>query len=472
MKKRLSLLLLFALLGLGQSAFAVDYYWRFYEQPASITTKYADPTSACQAYIAYRKSVNNPDTIWIIKAVTKQTVSVYGCNIDWRTPPSTNFLNATIPMTRVGDTCATGSTYNPNTGLCDVPVNLCQAKTGSFISFRTTSPIPTNATCIGGCAAALNVSNKFTDTKGNTRYYYDGNFTGNQCTGANPANFSTCNLETDCTKETTDPQVDTSNECKPGPDTTTADGRPVTVVNCTDVKETKQDGEEGCKWGTVGAGNEANWTCIVTPPKSTSTKTDTETKTTANPDGSKDTTKTTTTTETKCTGVNSCTTTTTTNVNNNHTNADGSPGNSSSTCVGPKCTSSGNGSGTGQGEGEGEGEEEDGDDDIAGPTKQLLGKASQGFGEAEAEWQTKIDAGRQQLDGLVNQYSALFSGAFDLNMGTGGGGLPCLDTPISALGQNANIKICPADYEDQLVYLKYILLACATILAGFIILRN
>jgi hypothetical protein len=454
--------LLFAISSVYASgSFAQDYKWYlnavsnvFYDSPAAVcasypTTTNGDGTTFTPAGPQYLRDGWFYCTERVVQTNGNTNVGVYNG----------------YAAVRVGDSCPTGSTYIPLTGVCTAPEpDKCEAKAGHAANFASTAALPGSA-CIDGCAAALYVNTSLVDTKGNRRYYYDGNYTGNQCSGSNPTGYNECNLELDCTKDNTDPEVDASNECKPGADEVGPDGRTWKVSNCTKQETTKQDGEDECNWGLVGAGAEGNWTCVVKPPKSTSTKTDTETKTTTNTDGSKDTKQTITTTETKCTGVNSCTTTTTTTNNNSHTNADGSAGDSSSSCKGAKCPS-------GNGDGEGEGEEEEGDDDIAGPTKQLIGKASQGFGEAEAEWQTKIDAGRQQLDGLINQYSALFSGAFDLNMGTGGGGLPCLDTPISALGQNANIKICPADYEDQLVYLKYILLACATILAGFIILRN
>jgi hypothetical protein len=440
--------LLFSFFSIGAANAATTYFWY-----AGTGTDYrtgATPMQACVAFYAnYR-----PD--YTVVSITQRSASQYLC-VYKVTATGQGPFNGSV-TSRSGDSCAAGYVLNTTTGICDV--SQCKAKEGRFLSFASSGALP-NSACIGGCSAALSANTSYTDTKGKKTYYYDGNYTGNDCSGANPAGYSECNLEGDCTKDDSDPEVDKSSECQAGADEVDASGRTWKVNNCTSTVTSEQKGEDDCNWGTV----QGNWTCVTKPPKSTETKTDTTTKTTTNADGSKDTKQTTTTTETKCTGVNSCTTTTTTTTNNNHTNADGSPGDSSSSCKGAKCS-------TGSGDGEGEGEEEEGDDDIAGPTKQLVGNTSEAFGDEEAQWQTKIDAGRQQLDGLISQYSNLFSGAFDLNLGTGGGQLPCYDIPIRTQYINTTLKFCPADFEDQLIYLKYILLACATILAGFIILRD
>ena len=457
----LRIIALFLLLALSQGASAASYYWE------SAGFSGGSPSSVCEQIRAdnWAGFVRNGEAPYyenMSPILTRISDTRYGC-----TPRVRSLIvgdvreQGTWQIGRYGDSCATGSMYNNDSASCELTE--CKAKEGRFTSFQTSQLLP-GAACIGGCAVAAPGQNKITDAKtGKVTYYYDGNYTGNDCSDSNPTDYSPCALELDCTKPEADPETDASTECKAGADEVDSSGRTWKVTNCTKVENSKQNGDDECSWGSADLGTGEKWVCVVKPPKSTTTKTDTETKTTTNPDGSKDTKQTTTTTETKCTGVNSCSTTTTTTTNSNHTNADGSAGDSSSSCKGAKCSSD---------NGDGEGEEEEGDDDIAGPTKTLTGKVSQGFGETEAEWQAKIDAGRQQLDGLIDQYSTLFSGAFDLNVSTGGGSLPCLNTPISALGQNANIKICPADYEDQLIYLKYILLACATILAGFIILRN
>ena len=437
---------------------ATTYYW---ETVNGITG--ASPSAACQSarvwywQIAYINSGEAPYYNNLEPILTGESEVTYWCafRVSVKADP-VPYSPQTFRVSRKGDSCPTGSVYNTDSGSCEQ--SQCKAKEGRFLSFASSGALP-NAACIGGCAAALSSNTNYTDTKGKKTYYYDGNYTGNDCSAANPAGYTACNLEQDCTKESSDPETDASNECKPGADEVDSSGRTWKVTNCTKNENSTQAGEEECNWGTV----QGNWTCVVKPPKSTSTKTETETKTTTNSDGSKDTKQTTTTTETKCTGVNSCNTTTTTTTNSNHTNADGSAGDSSSSCKGAKCSSD---------SGDGEGEEEEGDDDIAGPTKTLTGKASEGFGEAETQWQTKIDGARQELDGLLDQYSNLFAGSFDLNIGTGGGELPCYKIPINTPKIQTTLDFCPANYEDKLIYLKYILLAAATILAGFIILRN
>jgi hypothetical protein len=442
--------LLFSFFSIGAANAATTYFW--FTGSGSDYVTGATPMQACVAYYAKTR----PD--YSVVSLTQRSQTQYYCVYKVTATGQGPFNGVTA--SRSGDSCAAGYVLNTTTGLCDV--SQCKAKEGRFATFASSALLPGSA-CIGGCAAALPQQHKYTNPKtGITTYYYEGNYTGNDCSGANPAGYTQCNLEQDCTKDLSAPEVEKSNECQVAQTGTDANGKPYTVINCTDTEISQQQQDNNCNWGTAGAGAENNWSCATKPGKNNETKTETSTKTTTNPDGSKDTQQTITKTETKCTGVNSCTTSTTTTTNNNHTNADGSPGNSSSSCKGTSCPST---------DGDGESEEE-GDDDIAGPTKSLVGKASEGFGEEEAQWQKKIDAGRQQLDGLIKQYSNLFSGAFDLNLGGGSASLPCYSIPIRTPQINTNLEFCPAKFEDQLIYLKYILLACATILAGFIILRD
>ena len=457
----LRIIALLLLLALSQGASATTFYW----ESAGFTG--ASPSAVCEQvraseWAGYVRNGEAPYYENMPPNLTKISDIRYHCQLVVRSLIQGDVRpGQTWAIGRYGDSCAAGSIYNQNSASCEL--TQCKAKEGRFLNFASSGLLPGSA-CIGGCAAALPQQHRYENPKtGRVTYSYEGNYTGNDCSGSNPAGYSECSLEEDCTKDLSAPEVEKSNECQAAADEVDASGRTWKVSNCTATEISQQQQDDNCNWGTAGAGAENNWTCVTKPGKNNETKTETTTKTTTNPDGSKDTKQTITTTETKCTGVNSCTTTTTTTTNSNHTNADGSPGNSSSSCKGSKCPS---------GEGEGEGEEEEGDDDIAGPTKQLVGKTSPGFGEASAEWQTKIDTARQQLDGLINQYSNLFSGAFDLNIGTGGGALPCYQIPIVSRFINTTLDFCPAKFEDQLIYLKYILLAAAAILAGFIVLRN
>ncbi len=134
--------------------------------------------------------------------------------------------------------------------------------------------------------------------------------------------------------------------------------------------------------------------------------------------------------------------------------------------------STGGGSGSGDGDGgSGGGGSGDGDGDeggVAGPTRSLVAPEPGSFAEGIAEWDKKIATVRAELEQKIDQYSSLFSGAFDLNLGQSGGHLPC--HTFSVYGQTA--KLCLSDYEDSLINLRYVLLLVAAVVAGLIILKD
>jgi hypothetical protein len=460
MKKQISLLLLFALLGSGQSAFAVDYYWQSNTVSGGV---FPDRASACEASRVEYASTSNSYT-YTIKSITRVNDTTYTCVIDRVRKSDGQVTNPTSTISRFGTSCPTGANYNSETGACDVPVDPCKAQIGQKQQIST--DVPGYDFCISSCSYAptadLSGENGKMHTSKNGAeqkvfYTYTVENTGQSCTaGTSPAVAnaptpapSTSEKTTDCTPTTTGSDGSQSSEC-----TTTK----------TEIDNAKCVATGGY-YGSVDGVNR----CVASGKGPTAEKNEvtTKVKTETNADGSTKTTTTTTNNTTTCAGSKACTTTTTTTTNVNHTNADGTKGSESSTCTGAKCSgSSSNPDGSDE-----EGEEEEGED-IAGPSGTLVGKQVKGFGEALTEWDTKIADGREQLDGLIDQYSGLFSGVFDLNLGTGGGQLPCYDIPINVPKIQTTLKFCPADYEDKLIYLKYILLACAAILAGFIILRD
>ncbi len=221
-----------------------------------------------------------------------------------------------------------------------------------------------------------------------------------------------------------------------------------------------------------GSFNNQPFKCYGKNPSSTGTMTDTKVETKQNADGSTTTTKTDTQTKVVCSGVGSCTTQVTTNVSNTTKDANGNTTSESSKCVGPNCSNSGgikDGSGTGDGKGDGDGEDQD-NEGPAGPTRGLQQGEVGSFSEGLSEWDQRIADARAELDQKLGEYSALFKGVFDLNLSDSSGSLPCEVFSISTGG--VSLRICPADYSDQLSYLRYVLLLAAVALAAIIVLRG
>lgn len=233
-------------------------------------------------------------------------------------------------------------------------------------------------------------------------------------------------------------------------------GKPGDYINC----------------GTASHVNGGKFTCHGKNPSSTGTMTDTKVETKQNADGSTTTTKTDTQTKVVCSGVGSCSTQVTTNVSHTTKDANGNVTSESSKCVGPNCSSSGgikDGSGTGNGKGDGDGEDQD-SEGPAGPTRGLQQGEVGSFAEGLSEWDQRIADARAELDQKLGEYSALFKGVFDLNLSDSSGSLPCEVFSISTGG--VSLRICPADYSDQLSYLRYVLLLAAVALAAIIVLRG
>ncbi|WP_314409630.1 hypothetical protein [Pseudomonas kuykendallii] len=367
--------------------------------------------------------------------------------------------NGTWQVGRKGDSCENaGDVYNDANGECETPPpSKCEAVEGNQFDQITNEILPD--VCNQGCKATLVLSIvKQTVNSKSFLSTYQHNTPGVECSAAPPP---PCEGDACEDPGEADPSTEKSEECSQW--NYDAEGR--RLQECKKFSYETQPGVSDCKF-IAGA-----WTCGTPKPKPSTSKNDTTTKTevTPHPDGSTDTKTTTTTTVTKCTGVNSCSTNTTQNVNNSHTNADGSQGSSSSSCKGSGCTSGGgSGSGSGTGSGEGEGNEEGEEDGVPGPGTSLSAPTAGDFAEGIAEWDQKVATVRAELDQKMDQYSALFSGAFDLNLGQGGGRLPCYSFVV--YGETA--KLCLSDYEDSLINLRYVLLLVAAVVAGIIILKD
>lgn len=227
-------------------------------------------------------------------------------------------------------------------------------------------------------------------------------------------------------------------------------------------------------YSNCGTVNNGPFKCLGKNPSSTGTMTHTKVDTKLNSDGSTTTTKTDTQTKVVCSGVGSCTNQVTTNVTTTTKDPNGNITSDVSKCTGPNCKASGgiddggsSGSGDGKGDGDGDKEEEEG---PPGPSRNLQQGEQGSFAEGLSEWDERIAEARAELDQKLDEYGALFKGVFDLNLGAGGGSLPCEVFSISTGG--VSLRICPADYSEQLSYLRYVLLLAAAALAAVIVLRG
>lgn len=137
-------------------------------------------------------------------------------------------------------------------------------------------------------------------------------------------------------------------------------------------------------------------------------------------------------------------------------------------------TGGGNGNGNGNGDGEGDGE---GECDptknplcagIPGPSGSLGAPEAGSWDEANAEWDERVTEAKKELKDAVKANIDHLKGAFDLQLSTGGGQLPC--DSFTVWGKS--YRLCVADYSTQLSYMRLALLLMAALIAAFVILKE
>ncbi len=451
--------LLFLLFAQGISA--ADYYWKI----ENITA--ASPVAAIEAWLPVKFASGHGGYVVYLKESNR-----WGFHV--KASSGSGYLAIEQFVSRLGDSCPTGETYDSTTGECKGPEpDKCEAKAGQSDNFIVAGL--QFKMCRDNCELAFNDAQSFKRTASSENlYHFFGVYTG-----------ESCQTNTSIVPGVTPPEAtesDQTQECTATSVTTDAEGRRHETSSCTTT--TTDIDNQACvaKGGSVGAFNGV-MTCVNkgNGPKATETKKEVKQETKQNPDGSKTETKTTTTTVTTCAGANSCTTSTTTTTETTNTNADGTSGGSSSSCRGANCGTDGKeGNGKGKGDGDGNGSDEgDGVCDPAtdycgqAPTAQLK-KGEQGnFEEGNNEWDEKISTLKDELDEKLAQYGDLFKGLVNVNLGTGGGALPC-DTVNISFGRfgSTSLRLCLNDYAEQLSYLRYALLLAASVIAALVVLRD
>ncbi|MBD9632876.1 permease [Pseudomonas sp. PDM19] len=128
-------------------------------------------------------------------------------------------------------------------------------------------------------------------------------------------------------------------------------------------------------------------------------------------------------------------------------------------------TGNGDGGGsTGGGTGGGDGGTNGGD----GPKESLAQPKQGNWDDALSTWEAKVAEAKKEFSEKIKENADQLKGVFDLNLGEGGGKLPC-DTFVV---WKKTVSLCFTPYEEKLSYLRYALMFMASVLAAFVILKE
>lgn len=371
-------LLVVVLMMSGQFVWADDYYWTF----PGATQKYSDPSVACNAVLS-----NNGQYLIDEMTFSFVTDAVVSCTSK-RSLNGSSWDRVYQTVTRLGDSCAPGSIYDPSAGTCSAPEeDTCQAKVGGSQVFTKSGNagdgyfvtsggygIPAQDACFSGCAVST-VDQKCTSRVSGSYTcrgvaYYTGQGCDSSGSGTDVIGADT---------ETPEPEPQVISEEKPCQYVEQADG----TLACDSQKSTEKEGQS-C--GTVNGVRK----CVDAPPTKNGIDIRTEVTSESLADGGTKTTKTDVATITKCSGINQCTTTTTTNTTTTTTDPSGKVTQVGGTCSGPACPDEntnpdGNGDGLGDCVVSGGPECSDGDDEYP----EL--EEGDDFGEATDKFLTRVE---------------------------------------------------------------------------------
>ncbi|MCL6687096.1 hypothetical protein M8R19_33020 [Pseudomonas sp. R3.Fl] len=393
MRRIISIFFLF----LCGSVNAADYYWTNYSGISA-----ASPFLACHQ--SYTSQVNDLTSQGKIVAdgsssvrITMQSSTRALCY--WATTYKNSPGGSDQPLSvngsvfdRLGDSCASGLTYNSQTGACETPAGedgtlcgnttwqstvpyvwssgecirvydsppavMCKAfssRDGGSVSqlsihLDTPEKGPINGQTVAypniGCSVSVKSSQCTVNADGQGSVcVVDGVYTGGVGGGTDNPKDQDCHALGGCEAPDLTPKTDTNNQ--PCNYSTGADGS----QSCTSKQETKTSGSQNC--GTANGVFSCDWKS----PTSKGIDIATNISTTTNADGSTTSVKTDVSTKTVCTDMNVCSSSTTTTKTTTTKDGTGVVTSTQSTCSGAACGtgSASNGSGTGSG-GTGEGE--------------------------------------------------------------------------------------------------------------------
>ena len=122
------------------------------------------------------------------------------------------------------------------------------------------------------------------------------------------------------------------------------------------------------------------------------------------------------------------------------------------------------GGSTGGGTGGGDG----GTNGGSGPKQSLVQPKQGSWDESLETWTGKVAEAKKEFSEKIKENADQLKGVFDLNLGEGGGKLPC-DTFVV---WKKTVSLCFTEYEEKLSYLRYALMFMASVLAAFVILKE
>ena len=132
----------------------------------------------------------------------------------------------------------------------------------------------------------------------------------------------------------------------------------------------------------------------------------------------------------------------------------------------------GSGSGNGDGDRDGEGQCDPAKDPNGcqgeGPSTELKEPDAGSWDEANKEWDQKVQDAKKELKDAVKANIDQLKGAFDLQLSTGGGQLPCYTGTV----WGKPYRLCVSDSADQLSNMRLALLLMAALIAAFVILKE
>jgi hypothetical protein len=327
-------LLVSTLIGWGQFVFAADYYWS-----ATYSTATGSGPTPEAAYLD-RCNKNSGWVTFGLCSPTQYTLTRLS-DTQWlaKNFAPNGVLNEQFMIIRLGDSCAEGAVFNPETGECEV--DECEATAGQKIKHEYAysqhdadgNPTPDPpAVCKDGCQYTNDFGTFHRRRDADNPDTFLGSFTysgsGVACTSST-GDPSVFDQPPSKPPQTDEPKYDQSNNCSDW--VTQPDG--TLKRSCSSKTVYDQSGPMNCSGASCSAGS----------PPTHYNKTDIKqdiTKT--NKFGGSTTSITTTkTNKTDCKGSEPCTSTTKTDVKTQDTDADGNPGNSSSNCVGDDCKDDG-----------------------------------------------------------------------------------------------------------------------------------
>ncbi len=157
--------------------------------------------------------------------------------------------------------------------------------------------------------------------------------------------------------------------------------------------------------------------------------------------------------------------------NNNSGSGSGGGNNGGNTGGGSEGgTNPGTGGGDGGSDGGGNsgGGSDNGTDGGDGPSESLEQPKQGSWDEALEEWDAKVEEAKEQFRDKIKENADQLKGVFDVNLGEGGGKLPCDTFTV----WKKPVSLCFTAYEEKLSYLRYALMFMASVLAAFAILKE